>query len=212
MFENRIANRLAGVALATALTIATFASAALANQQVLVGNSFASADEAAAEVNLKIANANAAGCKAIGVGGYGLADLEAGKEIGIPVLLDCPTGVDLKPNGQQVARVDSKRVGGTTYYEVDFSRGQTGRTVCGQVGKQPSFFTRDLNVCRAFNPGAPSFRLTSGDRATAFCSGSENGICSFAPNSCISCPSCTTGVGLNQDGGRLYDKMYVACR
>ena len=103
--------------LTAALALATFASTAHANQQVLLGNSFASGDEATAEVNLKIANANAAGCKAISVGGYGLGGGETGKEIGIPVLMECPTGVDLLPNGQSAtprARQDHQRPPPTT--------------------------------------------------------------------------------------------------
>ncbi len=212
MIKNRIATRLAGVALAAALIIATAASAAQANQQVLLGNSFASGDEATAEVNLKIANASAAGCKAISIGGYGLGGGETGKEIGIPVLLDCPIGVDLLPNGQATTRVSGKRLGGTTYYEVDFSKGQTGDSVCRSVGKRPDRFTRDGNVCRAFNPGSPLFRLNSGDRGTAFCRGNEQGVCAFATNSCITCPSCTNGVNVDQNGSRLYGKMYISCR
>ncbi len=212
MNTKRNGNRLAGVVLAAALLVTTLASAASANQQVLLGNSFASGDEATAEVNLKIANASAAGCKAISVGGYGLAGYEGGKEIGIPVLLDCPAGVDLLPNGQAVKRATGKKVGGRTYFEVDFSKGETGRSVCNAAGKRPSRFTSNSNVCRAFNPGARRFRLTSGDRAAAFCSGSEKGICSRAPNSCIECPTCTNGVSLDQDGSRLYTKMYVECR
>jgi len=212
MIDKRNGIRLAGLALAAALFLTSFASAAQANQHVLLGDSFASGSEAAAEANLKIANANAAGCKAISVGGYGLGGGEFGKEIGIPVLMDCPPGVDLLPNGQAANQAKGKRVGGTTYYEVDFSAGQTAKSVCNSIGKQPASFTRNANVCRAFNPGARSFRLNSGDRATAFCRGNETGVCQFAPNSCIVCPACTNGVGLNQDGGNLYDKMYVSCR
>lgn len=217
--------RFAAVAIAAVLFVTTFASAASANQHVLLGSSFATGDEAAAEANLMIANANAAGCKAISVGGYGLADLEAGKEIGIPVLMDCPPGVDLLPNGKasnrggpgipnlpNPNRPKSKRVNGVTYYEVDFSKGQTGKSVCNSIGKQPARFSRDLRVCRAFNPSARTFSLNSGDRATTFCSGTEQGICKFASNSCVVCPSCTNGVRLDQNGGRLYDKMYVSCK
>jgi len=214
MINELIRNRFAGVALAASLLVTPLASAAQANQHVLLGDSFASGAEAAAEANLKIANANAAGCKAISVGGYGLGGGETGKEIGIPVLMDCPLGVDLLPNGQAVnaSQARGKRVGGTTYYEVDFSKGQTGKSVCHSVGKQPHRFSRDAGVCRAFNPGASAYRLNSGDRATTFCRGNENGVCKFVPNSCIVCPSCTNGVGLNENGGRLYDKMYVSCR
>ncbi len=64
---------------------------------VLLGESFASGSEAVNEVNNKIVNAAAAGCKAISVGGYGAAG--EGLVIGVPVLVDCPRGTALLPDG-----------------------------------------------------------------------------------------------------------------
>jgi hypothetical protein len=66
-------------------------------QIVLLGESFASGSEAVNEVNTAIANAAAAGCEAISVGGYGAAG--EGLVIGVPVLVDCPRGTTLLPNG-----------------------------------------------------------------------------------------------------------------
>mgnify|MGYP007073294061 CR=1 FL=1 len=72
-------------------------------QIVVVGESGASGAEASNEVNLIIANAEAAGCEAISVGGYAAgAAVEPGVGgllIGIPVLLECPQGTRLLPNG-----------------------------------------------------------------------------------------------------------------
>lgn len=66
-------------------------------QYVLLGESTIPGSQAVAEANIRISNANASGCKAISVGGYGL-DGE-GTLIGIPVLVDCPTGTNLLPDG-----------------------------------------------------------------------------------------------------------------
>lgn len=66
-------------------------------QVVVLGESFASGSEAVNEVNGAVANAAAAGCRAISVGGYGAAG--EGLVIGVPVLLDCPRGTVLLPNG-----------------------------------------------------------------------------------------------------------------
>lgn len=69
-------------------------------QIVLLGESFASGPEAVQEANNVIANAAGSGCKAISVGGYG-AGLE-GLVIGIPVLVECPQGTQLLPDGTVV--------------------------------------------------------------------------------------------------------------
>ena len=67
------------------------------NQFVLLGEGTIPGSQAVGEANLAIKNANAAGCNAISVGGYGLGG--EGTLIGIPVLVECPTGVRLLPNG-----------------------------------------------------------------------------------------------------------------
>ena len=67
------------------------------NQYVLLGESFASGSEARGEADLFVKNANAAGCRAISVGGY--AAVAETVVYGIPVLVDCPQGVTLLPNG-----------------------------------------------------------------------------------------------------------------
>jgi len=70
-------------------------------QIVVVGESGASGSEASNEVNMIIANAERSGCEAISVGGYGAgARVEGGGLlIGIPVLLECPQGTILLPDG-----------------------------------------------------------------------------------------------------------------
>ena len=73
------------------------ACAGTGNQIVLLGEGTIPGSQAVGEANVAIRNANAAGCNAISVGGYGL-DGE-GTLIGIPVLVECPKGVSLLPNG-----------------------------------------------------------------------------------------------------------------
>jgi|GEM_PF-2164276 len=83
-----------------AIAIAGFSLAACTgtgNQVVLLGEGTIPGTQAVGEANVAIRNANAAGCNAISVGGYGL-DGE-GTLIGIPVLVECPAGVRLLPNG-----------------------------------------------------------------------------------------------------------------
>ena len=67
------------------------------NQFVLLGESTIPGSQAVAEANIAIKNANNAGCNAISVGGYGLAG--EGTLVGVPVLVECPAGVRLLPNG-----------------------------------------------------------------------------------------------------------------
>ncbi len=66
-------------------------------QIIVVGESFASGAEAVREANNFITNAARSGCNAISVGGYGAAG--EGLIIGVPVLLDCPQGTRLLPDG-----------------------------------------------------------------------------------------------------------------
>lgn len=69
---------------------------------VLLGESFAAGSEAVVEVNNAIANAERAGCRAISVGGYAAgAGVEqgGGLVIGVPVLVKCPRGTVLLPDG-----------------------------------------------------------------------------------------------------------------
>lgn len=67
------------------------------NQFVLLGESTIPGSSAVGEVNVAIKSANAAGCNAISVGGYGLGG--EGTLIGVPVLVECPKGIQLLPNG-----------------------------------------------------------------------------------------------------------------
>jgi len=73
------------------------ACAGTGNQIVLLGEAAAPGTQAVGEANIRIGNANAAGCNAISVGGYGLTAEDA--LIGVPVLVECPAGVRLLPDG-----------------------------------------------------------------------------------------------------------------
>ena len=80
------------------ITVALISSGcATGTQYVLLGESTIPGSQAVAEANIRVSNANASGCKAVSVGGYGL-DGE-GTLIGIPVLVDCPSGTKLLPDG-----------------------------------------------------------------------------------------------------------------
>lgn len=70
-------------------------------QVVVVGESGASGAQAAGQVNRIISNAEQSGCEAISVGGYAAgARVEGGGLlIGFPVLLECPQGTRLLPDG-----------------------------------------------------------------------------------------------------------------
>ena len=67
------------------------------NQFIVLGEATIPGSQAVGEANVAVRNANAAGCNAISVGGYGLAG--EGTLIGVPVLIECPAGVRLLPNG-----------------------------------------------------------------------------------------------------------------
>jgi len=69
------------------------------NQFIVLGESTIPGSMAVGEANVAVKNANAAGCNAISVGGYGLGS-EA-TLIGVPVLIECPSGVRLLPNGKR---------------------------------------------------------------------------------------------------------------
>ncbi len=68
-------------------------------QFVLLGESPLPGGRAVRDVNIAIRNANANGCRAVSVGGYGLAPEDTVAVVGIPVLVDCPNGIKLLPNG-----------------------------------------------------------------------------------------------------------------
>ena len=107
------------------------------------------------------------------------------------------------PAGRQIAGVE--------YFEVDFTNRETATSVCARLGRQAGEFTSRPEVCAAFNPRARSITSGSGDRGVAYCSGKEQGACRSNPNTCLSCPSCTVGLGPDEDGSRLYSKMYTTC-
>ena len=85
------------IRLITGVVVVLFLSGCTGTQYVLLGESTIPGTQAVAEANIKIKNANASGCKAISVGGYGLGN--EGTLIGIPVLVDCPAGTNLLPDG-----------------------------------------------------------------------------------------------------------------
>lgn len=82
--------------LASVLLLFT-ACAGTGNQFIVLGEATIPGSQAVGEANVAVRNANAAGCNAVSVGGYGLAG--EGTLIGIPVLIECPSGVRLLPNG-----------------------------------------------------------------------------------------------------------------
>ncbi len=67
------------------------------NQFIVLGEGTIPGSQPVGEANVAVRNANAEGCNAISVGGYGLGS-EA-TLIGIPVLIECPSGIRLLPNG-----------------------------------------------------------------------------------------------------------------
>ncbi len=81
-----------------ALSVA--ACARSTNEFVFLGESNVSGEDAAGEANLIVRNANAAGCEGVSVGGYAVATEDPPANVyGVPVLIDCPQGVVLLPNG-----------------------------------------------------------------------------------------------------------------
>ena len=71
------------------------------NDFVFLGESNVSGEEAAQEANLIVRNSNASGCRGQSVGGYAMTThLEGGQLVyGVPVMVRCPGGVVLLPNG-----------------------------------------------------------------------------------------------------------------
>jgi hypothetical protein len=88
------------IRLCTGIAVIMFLSGcSVGTQYVLVGEAPLPGGRAVAVANNMISNANASGCKAISVGGYGLAPDDAVAVVGIPVLVDCPKGTKLLPDG-----------------------------------------------------------------------------------------------------------------
>jgi hypothetical protein len=94
------------ILLAAAGTLLLLGSCGLFQPQttgiVLLGDSMAAGSEAVVEVNNAVANAERAGCRAISVGGYAAGaavEVGGGLVIGIPVLVECPRGTVLLPDG-----------------------------------------------------------------------------------------------------------------
>ncbi len=92
---------LKGSALFVLLAVAGCGVLPTGNQFVLLGESTIPGTQAVAEANIRVANANAAGCRAVSVGGYGLGrgGEGSGTLVGVPVLVSCPSTVRLLPNG-----------------------------------------------------------------------------------------------------------------
>lgn len=79
------------------LLLSACVSPGTGNQFIVLGEATIPGSQAVGEANVAVRNANAAGCNAISVGGYGLAG--EGTLVGVPVLIECPAGVRLLPNG-----------------------------------------------------------------------------------------------------------------
>lgn len=107
--------------------------------------------------------------------------------------------------------VKVRTVGGVEYYEVDFSRKKTAAQVCQAVNKAHTVFATDPAVCQAFHPDAAVVRAKSGDRAVAYCTGREEGVCGTQKSACVLCPGCKFGIAPDEAGSALYAMMYTAC-
>lgn len=86
------------IAVTLGISVVLGGCATPSSQVVLLGESNAGGADAAQEANIAINNAAGAGCEAISVGGYATGG--EGLIIGIPVLVKCPVGTRLLPNGQ----------------------------------------------------------------------------------------------------------------
>ncbi len=93
--------RVKGPAFLALLVVAGCGVLPTGNQFVLLGESTIPGTQAVAEATIRVANANAAGCRAVSVGGYGLGSggEGGGTLIGVPVLVSCPSNVRLLPDG-----------------------------------------------------------------------------------------------------------------
>ncbi|MEO1491088.1 MAG: hypothetical protein AAFV19_02910 [Pseudomonadota bacterium] len=72
------------------------------NDFVFLGESLTNGETAAQQANLIVRNANQAGCRGVSVGGYSATNIDIGqgqRVFGVPVLINCPDGVTLIPNG-----------------------------------------------------------------------------------------------------------------
>jgi hypothetical protein len=70
------------------------------NDFVFLGESNITGEEAAQEANVIVRNANAAGCHGVSVGGYATTRTDPFQIVyGVPVMVSCPAGVVLLPNG-----------------------------------------------------------------------------------------------------------------
>lgn len=92
------------VGVLTLLTALTAGCAQLlygpSNDFVFLGESNITGEEAAQEANLIVRNANAAGCRGVSVGGYAATNADPPQLVyGVPVMVSCPQGVVLLPNG-----------------------------------------------------------------------------------------------------------------
>jgi len=92
------------IVLVSVLTLFTAGCAQLlsgpSNDFVFLGESNVTGEEAAQEANLIVRNANAAGCRGVSVGGYAATNADPPQLVyGVPVMVSCPLGVILLPNG-----------------------------------------------------------------------------------------------------------------
>lgn len=72
------------------------------NDFVFLGESNANGEIAAQQANLIVRNANQAGCRGVSVGGYATSAIDVSpiqQIYGVPVMVNCPAGVVLLPNG-----------------------------------------------------------------------------------------------------------------
>lgn len=72
------------------------------NEIVLLGESNINGESAVQQAVLILRNAQAVGCRGLSVGGYATTTGEPGAIVyGVPVMVSCPPGVRLLPNGSR---------------------------------------------------------------------------------------------------------------
>lgn len=104
---------------------------------------------------------------------------------------------------------------GKEYYVVtaDDPTEDSGLEVCAKVGKTCVGYTNaDSTVCKQVHPNAADLTSASGDASGTYCDGSpQTGVCANNADTCLTCPTCTTGIQCQDAIGNLYKEAYVEC-
>jgi len=103
---------------------------------------------------------------------------------------------------------------GKEYYVVTTDPTEdTGDEACAKAGLVCVGYTEPTDaVCKLVHPSAASSSGFSGDVSGTYCDGApQAGACSTLSDTCLTCPSCTSGVTCSQEIGSLYREMFVEC-